>query len=116
MLYLQEGLWQGKQLLPQEFVEFVRTPAPAWSNEEGQESEPRYGGMWWLNTTGNWPAPSDAYYAAGAGGQNTLVVPSYGLVIARLTDYDATSAGRTNVNAAVKGILEAIDRARTSDE
>jgi hypothetical protein len=33
-----------------------------------------------------------------------------------LTDYDATSAGRTNVNAAVKGILEGIDRAQTSDD
>ena len=108
LLYLQEGLWEGKRLLPQEFVDFVRTPAPAWNNEEGRESKSRYGGMWWLNTTGNWPVASDAYYAAGAGGQNTIVIPSRDLVIARLTDYDAQSAGRANVDAAFKGILEAI--------
>ena len=66
----------------------MRTPAPAWANEEGVESVSRYGGLWWLNTTGNWGAPADAYYAAGAGGQTTLVIPSRDIVIARLTDYE----------------------------
>ncbi len=110
LLYLQDGVWQGKRLLPEGFVDFVRTPAPAWANEEGQESVPRYGGMWWLNTTGNWNAPTDAYYAAGAGGQSTLVIPSREIVIARLTDYDASvpNVSKAKTNVAVAAILEAI--------
>ena len=110
LLYLQNGTWLGKQLLPKEFVDFVRTPAPAWENEEGQPSVSRYGGMWWLNTTSNWNAPKDAYYAAGAGGQSTLVIPSRNIVIARLTDYDNSipNISKAKTNAAVKAILEAI--------
>ncbi|MGQ0539081.1 MAG: serine hydrolase domain-containing protein, partial [Gemmatimonadaceae bacterium] len=44
MLYLQGGMWNGERILSQEFVDFVRTPAPAWT-------EPQYGGMFWLNRT-----------------------------------------------------------------
>ena len=110
LLYLQDGLWQGKRLLPEGFVDFVRTPAPAWENEEGQRSVSRYGGMWWLNTTGNWDAPLDAYYAAGAGGQSTIVIPSRNLVIAKLTDYDSDtpSISKFSANEAIKGIIAAI--------
>ncbi len=109
LLYLQQGMWQGKRLLPQEFVDFVRTPAPAWNNEEGEASESRYGGMWWLNTTGNFDLPRDAFYAAGAGCQNTIVVPSRDLVVVRLTRYDSLTVSNQPFNAALRGILAAID-------
>ena len=108
LLYLQGGVWQGERLLPEEFVEFVRTPAPGWFNEEGEPSESRYGAMWWLNTTGNFDAPADAFYAAGAGGQNTLVIPSRDLVVARLTEYDVLSVSVPAFNAALRGIQDAI--------
>jgi CubicO group peptidase (beta-lactamase class C family) len=45
LLYLQDGVWDGERLLPDGWVDFVRTPAPAWS-------QPVYGGMFWLNRTG----------------------------------------------------------------
>ena len=110
LLYLQDGVWQGKRLLPEGFVDFVRTPAPAWANEEGVESVSRYGGLWWLNTTGNWDAPADAYYAAGAGGQTTLVIPSRDVVIARLTDYEPGTLGTSKLRTAqaIRGVLDAI--------
>lgn len=110
LLYLQDGVWNGKRLLPEGFVDFVRTPAPAWANEEGKPSVARYGGMWWLNTTGTWDAPADAYYAAGAGGQSTLVIPSRDIVIARLTDFDTSSPSisKLKANEAVAAILSAI--------
>ncbi len=111
LLYLQRGMWQGKRLLSEEFVDFVQTPAPAWKNEENRgESVSRYGGMWWVNTKRNWAAPEDAYYAAGAGGQSTVVIPSRNLVLARLTDYDDSleAHSKSKVNQALEGILAAI--------
>ena len=54
LLYLQDGLWNGERLLPEGWSNFVRTPAPAWS-------EPVYGGLFWLNRTAHWPLPEDAY-------------------------------------------------------
>jgi CubicO group peptidase (beta-lactamase class C family) len=111
LLYLQDGVWQGKRLLPDGFVDFVRTPAPAWNNEEGDEGISRYGGLWWLNTTGVWDAPSDSFYASGAGGQTTLVIPSRDLVIVRLTDYEDSPSmvSKTKTEKAIKAILESIE-------
>ena len=43
-------------------VDFVRRPAPAWN-------EPEYGGLFWLDRTGEWNLPEDTYYMNGAGGQ-----------------------------------------------
>ncbi len=81
LLYLQRGMWNGERLLPEEFVDFVQTPAPAWD-------EPVYGGLFWLNTadeTGRGrripTLPPDAYNAAGAGDQRTYIIPSRDLVI-----------------------------------
>lgn len=81
MLYLQEGMWNGERLLPRHFVEFVRTPAPAWD-------QPIYGGLFWTNNAEHESdrrrhvtLPLDTYYASGAGGQHTYIVPSHDLVI-----------------------------------
>ena len=69
-------MWQGRRLLPKGWANFVRTPAPAWS-------EPVYGGMFWVNRTHAWPVPEDAYYMNGAGGQYTIIIPTHDLVVAR---------------------------------
>ena len=64
-----------------------------------------------MNTTGNWDAPYDAYYAAGAGGQTTLVIPSRDIVIVRLTDYDpgVPPVSKNKSKEAIKAILASID-------
>jgi CubicO group peptidase (beta-lactamase class C family) len=77
LLYLRDGVWQGERLLPEGFVEFVSTPAPAWS-------EPRYGGLFWLNRSGRAPLPEDAYWMGGDGEQRVTIVPSLALVVVRL--------------------------------
>jgi CubicO group peptidase (beta-lactamase class C family) len=63
--------------LPEGWVEFVSTPAPAWD-------KPIYGGLFWVNGAGWWGIPKSAYYMAGAGGQYVIIIPTHDLVVVRL--------------------------------
>lgn len=105
MLYLQDGVWNGERLLPRGWADFVRTPAPAWS-------APVYGGMFWLNWTRSWPAPEDAYYMAGAGGQYTLIIPTHDLVVVRLGHYKGGGPGHRALYRALGLLMEAVPRRR----
>jgi CubicO group peptidase (beta-lactamase class C family) len=101
LLYLQDGVWRGERLLPEGWAKFVSTPAPAWD-------EPEYGGLFWINGTGDWNLPRDAYYMAGAGGQYTFVVPSHELVVVRLGHFRGSRAGGRTLNAALAELMKAI--------
>jgi CubicO group peptidase (beta-lactamase class C family) len=103
MLYLQDGVWQGTRLLPEGWAKFVSTPAPAWSR-------PVYGGLFWVNGDGGWNLPKDAYFMAGAGGQNTFIVPSHDLVIVRMGHARGQGPARRATNNALKVLLEAFER------
>ena len=78
LLYLQNGVWNGERLLSEEWIDFVRTPAPATA-ERGNF----YGGQWWLVPDDRTDVPKDAYSTAGNRGQYVIVVPSHDLVIVR---------------------------------
>ncbi len=78
-LYLQNGRWQGEQLLSPQWIDFIRTPAPATA-EDGNF----YGGQWWLvPDERKQEVPADAYSTAGNRGQFVIVVPSHDVVIVR---------------------------------
>jgi CubicO group peptidase (beta-lactamase class C family) len=78
LLYLHGGSWNGKRILSEEWIEFVRTPAPA-SALRGHD----YGGQWWLVPDDRDDVPRDAYATAGNRGQYVIVVPSHDTVIVR---------------------------------
>jgi CubicO group peptidase (beta-lactamase class C family) len=101
LLYLQDGMWQGERILPEGWASFVSTPAPAWKR-------PEYGGLFWLNRIGTWNLPPDTYFAAGAGGQNTWIVPSQDLVIVRMGHMRGQNAARRTTNAALGMVVEAV--------
>lgn len=105
LLYLQDGVWNGERLLPAGWVEFVRTPAPAWS-------QPVYGGMFWLNRTGAWPVPEDAFYMAGAGGQYTIIIPTHDLVVVRLGHYKGEHKGATALWTALRLLRDSVPQIR----
>ena len=105
MLYLQDGVWNGERLLPAGWVDFVRTPAPAWS-------QPQYGGMFWLNRTKTWPVPEDAYYMTGAGGQWTVIIPTHDLVVVRLGHYKGGEAGQQALGRALAVLMKAVPQLR----
>ena len=94
----------GTRLLPEGFVKFVSTPAPAWV----ADGRPIYGGFFWLNTEGTFAAPKDAFYMAGAGEQYTIIIPSHDLVVARLGRYAGARAAMPALNRALKLLLEAV--------
>jgi CubicO group peptidase (beta-lactamase class C family) len=101
LLYLQDGVWQGKRILPEGWSKFVSTPAPAWK-------QPVYGGFFWINGTGDWNLPKNAYLMAGAGGQNVFIVPSHQLVIVRMGHFRGASAARKTTNEALRLVIDAV--------
>lgn len=105
MLYLQDGVWNGERLLPAGFVDFVRTPAPAWD-------QPRYGGMFWLNRVRSFPVPEDAFYMSGVGGQSTIIIPTHDLVVVRLGHYKGAGVGGRALNRSLALLMEAIPQVR----
>ena len=78
LLYAQGGIWQGKQLLSKEWIEFVRTPAPSTASRKND-----YGGHFWLVPDNRNDVPKSAYMAAGNRGQYVVIVPSRDTVIVR---------------------------------
>jgi CubicO group peptidase (beta-lactamase class C family) len=101
LLYLQDGMWQGERILPEGWTTFVSTPAPAWKR-------PEYGGFFWLNRVNTWNLPPDTYLAAGAGGQNTWIVPSQQLVIVRMGHMRGQGPARRATNTALGLVMAAI--------
>jgi CubicO group peptidase (beta-lactamase class C family) len=85
LLFLNDGVWNGRRLLPEGWVKYSSTPAPA--APIGQ-----YGAQWWLNAGAkNDPAkcyhpglPKEEYGAEGFEGQFVFIIPSKKLVIVRL--------------------------------
>jgi CubicO group peptidase (beta-lactamase class C family) len=94
-------VWQRQRLLPEGWTKFVSTPAPAWR-------QPVYGGLFWINGTGAFNLPRDAYYAAGAGGQFAFIVPSRQLVVVRLGHSGGAREGTRALNAALRLLMNAI--------
>lgn len=78
LLYLQNGVWNGERLLSEEWIDFVRTPAPATA-----EIGNMYGGQFWLVPDDREGIPEGAYMTNGNRGQFTIIVPSHDLVIVR---------------------------------
>ena len=78
LLYLRNGLWNGERLLSEEWIDFVRTPAPSTADRGNF-----YGGQFWLVPDERKDVPRDAYSTAGNRGQYVVIVPSHDLVIVR---------------------------------
>lgn len=95
-LYLNDGVWDGERLFPEGWVDFTRTPAPAFQTTTPDEDtlNKRYTAQWYANLAvpGTdfdvpWPdAPADTLAALGHWGQQIYVIPSLDMVIARTGD------------------------------
>lgn len=75
--WLQDGVWQGKRLLPAGWIRYMTTP----SGPQPERAE-RYGATLWLFGEAN-RLPAGSYSAQGNRGQYVMVVPSEQLVVVR---------------------------------
>jgi CubicO group peptidase (beta-lactamase class C family) len=107
LLYLQDGVWDGKRVLPEGWVTYSTTPTPKAPKGE-------YGALFWLNAgapgnPGNRPlphAPVETYYADGYQGQRVIVIPSKKLVLVRFGATTPSSAWDTD--AFIAGVIQAL--------
>lgn len=91
LLYLREGNWRGRQLLPASFVAAASSPVagvvgtPEHSaNHEKDNSSDHYGLLWWNNADGSLKnVPRDAYWSWGLHDSLILIVPSLDIVASR---------------------------------
>ncbi len=79
-LYLNDGRWQGRQVLPASWVSDA-TSAQVKTFDTWES----YGYLWWVTTADR----DTAYAAVGAGGQLIEVIPSRRLVVVATSEYDA---------------------------
>jgi hypothetical protein len=69
-----------------------------------------YGGLFWLNGTGQWSLPKDAYYMSGEGAK-VFVVPSLKLVVVRMGYEGGQKQGMKILNVALGKLSAAIRNA-----
>lgn len=99
---LQEGTWEGEEIVPAELMRELREPS---------EANPGHGLALWLNRPGGFPparqrfepdpaaaggflypeGEPDLYAALGAGKNRLYIIPSRNLVVARQTPKDTTN-------------------------
>jgi CubicO group peptidase (beta-lactamase class C family) len=93
-LYLKDGVWQGKRILPQGWVKYTAT--------EELSSNGKYGAHFWLNKnrTSYPDCPDDLFVADGYQGQYVVIIPSKDLVIVRLGLSDI------DMNGLIKKIID----------
>ena len=70
---LQNGAWEGQQILPHDWMERSLAPTPTLE---------KYGFLWWLNNgaDANPALPANAFSAQGAGGNTLWISPDDGIV------------------------------------
>ncbi|HEX6366025.1 MAG TPA: serine hydrolase [Agromyces sp.] len=81
---MQNGEWNGEQLLPEDWMEQSLTVT-----DVAETDDPGYGMGWRVNPMLGgelrWPElPEDTFYASGHDGQKVFVVPSENLVVVRM--------------------------------
>jgi CubicO group peptidase (beta-lactamase class C family) len=105
LLYLHNGAWDGQRLISEEWIRFVRTPAPATA-----QTGNFYGGQWWLVPDDRSDVPKDAYATSGNRGQYVIVVSSHDVVIVRRgLDYGQQGFNRWDLTREVLGAISIAD-------
>lgn len=89
-LYLRDGAWKGKQLVPADFVRMAARPQrwmiglPEYQENTHGNASDHYGLLWWNNADGTLAnVPKDAFWSWGLYDSLIVVVPSLDIVVSR---------------------------------
>ncbi|MDT0646758.1 serine hydrolase [Zunongwangia sp. F260] len=97
LLYLNNGNWNGEQILNGSWVDYTSKPTNGSNGE--------YGAHFWLNAEAKYPdVPKDMFSCNGFQGQYIFIIPSKELVVVR---FGLTESPEFDINNFLKEILEA---------
>lgn len=103
--WLQDGVWDGQRILPEGWMEWSISPAPAAPRGE-------YGAQFWLNAgikgeQKSFPElPSNLYFANGFNDQTVAIFPDQEIVAVRL---GFTTDGSWSLGEFLRGVYEALE-------
>ena len=100
ILYLNNGNWQGEQLLPEDWREYVSAP----SGPQPENRKFGYGAQFWLMNQSQ-DIPKDTFAAFGNRGQYLVIIPSMNMAIVR-RGYD-TRETRFDIENFTRAIVKA---------
>ncbi|MGD2008026.1 MAG: serine hydrolase [Cellvibrionales bacterium] len=80
LLYEQEGVWNGTQVVPKAWVQASSTPWVVDIDPDDPAYDMGYGYQWWVYRQGNGDGPV-MYGGWGWGGQFPLIIPDMDLVV-----------------------------------
>ncbi len=109
LLFLRGGVWNGKQVVP---ADWVRDSITSYSDAGTRGG---YGYLWWIERGGiHLPGvtmPSGSYSARGAGGHYVLVIPALDLVIVHRvnTDISGREVAASEFGELARRILDAYE-------
>lgn len=106
LLYLQDGVWNGEQILPEGWVDYSLMPTQAAAQGE-------YGVQIWLNAGAGvnpedrpFPQfPTNMFYLSGFEGQNIVVLPDQELIVLRM---GYTPRGPRPIWALTEAVMNAV--------
>jgi CubicO group peptidase (beta-lactamase class C family) len=98
LLYLRDGEWEGRRVLPAGWAAHARTPVPVPATERFG-----YGAHWWL-----WRDEPEGFAAHGYEGQYLAVLPARDLVVVRLGKTPAEC--RPDVEATLRRVFGCFSR------
>jgi CubicO group peptidase (beta-lactamase class C family) len=75
---VQDGIWQGQEILPRGYVPMMAAPVAASGGEYG------HGLLWRSATKGAAGLPADALWMSGHDGQYVAIIPTRQLVVVRM--------------------------------
>jgi len=112
LLMLMKGNWNGKQLIPADWVE----ESTRYHSDACLYGSDGYGYMWWVahehNKYSHLPGvdlPEGTYSARGAGGHYIMIIPAYNLVVVHRVDtFEDNSVSSAEFGRLLKLILDAM--------
>tara|TARA_B100001057_G_C22859103_1_gene953782 strand:- start:1819 stop:3333 length:1515 start_codon:yes stop_codon:yes gene_type:complete len=106
-LYLQDGVWEGERILPEGYVDYASTAAPAWVSD----GRPIYGGaFFWVDDELREAGVDKSFRMSGAGGQSTTIFPDRDLVVVRIGKYTGASEASQALRKMILRLMDVIPK------